>query len=397
MNISKRILNMSPSSILELAPYADAAKAMGKKVYHLNIGDPDIKTPSVFFDGLKEISIETLGYGPSRGIDELLDAQIDYYKKFSVEVKREDLIITTGASEALLYAMMATCDDGDDILTCEPYYANYEMVASSVGANMVVFPTTVENGFRLPTKEEIVSAITPKTKVILLSHPGNPTGVVYTEEEMELIADIAIENNLFIIADEVYREFTYNSEVFKSFGTIKRIEDRVLLVDSISKRFSACGARIGSVMCKNEELNAGIMKLCEIRLSAATIDQICASKLYGVDKSYYEDVTEEYKSRRDFLISELSTMEGVKYYVPAGAFYVMPELPVDDAVMFSKWLLTDFDIDGETLMIAPGKGFYCNSETGKSQVRIAYVLNNGDLKKALKILREGLLKYPGRN
>lgn len=396
MNISKRILNMPASPILELIPYADAAKAMGKKVYHLNIGDPDIKTPQVFFDALKDLEIHTLGYAPTKGMEVLIDAQIEYYKKYDIEVNREDLIITTGASEALLYAMMIVCDEGDEILTCDPFYANYSMGAYQVGANMVTFPTNVEDGFRLPPKEEIEKYITDRTKTLLISHPGNPTGVVYTPEEMAVIAGIAIEHDLFVIADEVYREFVYDTDLLYSFGQMEEIADRVLLIDSISKRFSACGARIGSVMSKNSEIIEGITKMCEIRLSAATIDQIAASKLYAVDDSYYKDINREYKKRRDFLSKSLEGIEGVKSYKPAGAFYIMPELPIDDAAKFTKWLLTDFQVDNETVMLAPGFGFYLDAEKGKSQVRMAYVLNEDDLARAVELLKIALKEYPGR-
>lgn len=396
MKISNRIKKIPTSSIRELYPIADRVKAEGIKVYHLNIGDPDIKTPDEFFDAIKNYKTETLGYAPARGIPEILKAQINYYKRYNIDVEAEELAITNGGSEALLYALLSVADFGDSILTSEPYYANYTPVFVQAGVEVCVFPTTVENGFHLPTKEVIIESIQPNTKAILLSNPGNPTGVVYTKEEIEMLADIAIEKNLFIISDEVYREFIYSGESYYGFGHVERIEDRLIIVDSISKRFSACGARIGSIMSRNKDVMKGVLALCNARLAAPTMEQLGAVNLYNTDASYLTDVNKEYKSRRDFLVGRLNSIEGIKVYEPEGAFYLMPELPVENAAEFSKWLLGEFSLNEETLMMAPGFGFYKEEELGKSQVRLAYVLNKESLAKAMDILEAGLKEYNKR-
>lgn len=393
MKISNRISKMPTSSIRELYPIADRVKAEGIKVYHLNIGDPDIKTPDEFFAAIRDCDIETLGYASARGITELLKAQIEYYSRYGIEVQTEDLAITNGGSEAILYAILSVTDHGDTILTSEPYYANYTPEFVQAGVEAVVFPTTVETGFHLPSKEVILNSIKPNTKAILLSNPGNPTGVVYTKEEINLLAEIAKEKNLFIISDEVYREFIYSDEPYYGFGHVEGIEDRLIICDSISKRFSACGARIGSIMSKNKDVMKGVLALCNARLAAPTMEQLGAANLYKTDSGYLKEINREYKSRRDFLVKRLNAMQGVVVYEPEGAFYLMPELPVENAAEFSKWLLGEFSVNGETLMMAPGFGFYKEEEKGKSQVRLAYVLNKEALAKAMDILEAGIEEY----
>ncbi len=393
MKISDRIEKIPTSTISKLYPIADRVKAEGKKVYHLNIGDPDIKTPDEFFDALKSYQSETLGYAPSRGIPELLDAQIKYYKRYGIEVETEDLVITNGGSEAILYSLLCVADFGDSILTSEPYYANYTPILIQAGLDVCVFPTTVETGFHLPSKEAILDSIKPNTKAILLSNPSNPTGVVYTKDEIKMLAEIAIEKNLFIISDEVYREFIYTGEPYYGFGHVKEIEDRLIICDSISKRFSACGARIGSIMSKNQDIINGALAICTSRLAVPTMEQLGAANLYNTDPKYLEEVNAEYKSRRDFLVERMNKIEGITVYEPEGAFYLMPELPVENAYEFSKWILGEFSLNGETLMVAPGFGFYHDEEIGKSQVRLAYVLNKESLAKAMDILEAGLIQY----
>ncbi len=396
MKISKRTEEMTYSAVRKLTPYADAAKKAGKKVYHLNIGAPDVVTPSAFFDAIGNFSERVLQYAPSKGIPELLSATSKYYKNLGINIDEGDIYITQGGSEALLFSLYAVTDLEDEVLTCNPFYSNYMSFIQMVGAKLTTFDTFVEDGYRLPAREKIEEKITPRTKAILLSNPSNPTGTVYTREEVELLASIAKDNGLFIIADEVYREFVFDGEKVTSFGEIEGIEENLLLLDSISKRFSACGARIGSIATKNKEVADSINKLCNGRLAAPTVEQVAAAALYEIDPKYYEEVREEYQKRRDTIYNELSKIEGVKVYKSKGAFYVMPTLPVDNTEDFAKWLLEEFDVDGETVMMAPGDGFYKDNDTGKNQVRLAFVLNSEDIIKAMKILAAGIEAYNQR-
>ncbi|HPD97848.1 MAG TPA: pyridoxal phosphate-dependent aminotransferase [Synergistales bacterium] len=396
MKFSKRVTGMQSSPIRKLVPYAEAAKAEGKKIYHLNIGQPDIKTPIGFLDSIKKFAEDVIAYSTSHGSYELIDAMIGYYKGYNMNFERKNIIVTNGGSEALSFAFMAICDPEDEILVPEPFYANYNAFGSSVSVKMLPITTKAEKGFHLPPKEEILKKITSRTKGILLSNPGNPTGVIYTSEEMEMIADIAMEKELFIIADEVYREFVYDGLKYTSFGNIVRVEDRVIIVDSISKRYSACGARIGCIISKNDELMAQVMKLAQGRLCVPTLEQVGAVELYKTPASYLEEVNKEYQSRRDILYSKLREMPGVICDEPKGAFYVVAKLPVDDAEKFVIWMLQEFHVNKETVMMAPAEGFYATPGLGKDEVRLAYVLKKEDLAKAMDILKAGLEAYPGR-
>lgn len=396
MKFSKRIEDMQSSPVRRLVPFAQEAKAKGKTVYHLNIGQPDVKTPRVFFDAVHSFNEDVLEYALSQGIPELIDSIIEYYKKYDMHFEKDEILITNGGSEALMFAMLAVCDVDDEILVPEPFYTNYNGFASTVSVKINSVTTKAEDGFHLPSKEEVVAAITPKTKAILLSNPGNPTGVVYTKEEVRMLADIAKEKNLYIISDEVYREFVYDGEVHTSFGAMKDIEDRVILVESVSKRFSACGARIGSLASKNKALIAQIMKLCQGRLCAPTIDQIGAAELYKMDDEYYKEVCAEYKNRRDIVYKALKEMPDVIVEEPKGALYAIAKLPVEDAEDFIIWMLKEFDLNGETVMMAPAEGFYSTPGLGKNEARIAYVLEANALKKAMNCLKEGLKAYKNR-
>ncbi|WP_338658601.1 pyridoxal phosphate-dependent aminotransferase [Paraclostridium sordellii] len=393
MNFSNRVISMQSSPIRKLVPYATSAKERGIKVYHLNIGQPDIKTPKGFFEAINKFNSNVLEYAVSQGLPELIDAMINYYSTYNMHFEKDEILITNGGSEALLFAMMATCDPGDNILVPEPFYTNYNGFSSSV--NVVVKPITThpENGFHLPNKSEILSKIDKNTKAILISNPGNPTGTVYTKEEVCMLADIAKENNLWIIADEVYREFVYDSLDYISFGNIDEIKDRVIIVDSVSKRYSACGARIGSLASKNKDFIHEVLKLCQGRLCVATLDQVGSVELYKTPKTYFKEVNDEYKKRRDVLYNELMKVEGVICEKPTGAFYILAKLPVENAEDFVIWMLNEFHVDGETVMACPAEGFYATKGLGKSEIRLAYILNEHDLKKAANILKQGLEKY----
>ena len=392
-NFSNRVTAMQASPIRKLVPFATAAKADGVKVYHLNIGQPDIKTPRGFFDAVKNFDNEVLEYAVSQGIPELIEALQDYYKTYDMHFDKDELLITNGGSEALLFAMMATCDPGDKLLIPEPFYTNYNGFGQCVNVGVAPITTKAENGFHLPSKEEILSKIDDKVKAILLSNPGNPTGAIYSKEELEMIAEIAIEKDLWIISDEVYREFVYDGLEYTSFGNLKRVEDRVIIIDSVSKRYSACGARIGSIASKNKELIAQIMKLCQGRLCVPTLEQIGAVELYKTPVSYFKEVNDEYRKRRDVLYSELMKVDGVICEKPTGAFYIVAKLPVDNAEDFVKWMLTEFRVDNETVMATPAEGFYATPGLGRDEIRLAYILKEEDLRKAAKILKEGLEAY----
>lgn len=392
-NFSNRVNAMQASPIRKLVPFATAAKADGVKVYHLNIGQPDIKTPRGFFDAVKNFDDEVLEYAVSQGIPELIEALQDYYKTYDMYFDKDELLITNGGSEALLFAMMATCDPGDKLLIPEPFYTNYNGFGQCVNVGVAPITTKAENGFHLPSKEEILSKIDDKVKAILLSNPGNPTGAIYSKEELEMIAEIAIEKDLWIISDEVYREFVYDGLEYTSFGNLKQVEDRVIIIDSVSKRYSACGARIGSIASKNKELIAQIMKLCQGRLCVPTLEQIGAVELYKTPVSYFKEVNDEYRKRRDVLYSELMKVDGVICEKPTGAFYVVAKLPVDNAEDFVKWMLTEFRVDNETVMATPAEGFYATPGLGRDEIRLAYILKEEDLRKAAKILKEGLEAY----
>jgi aspartate aminotransferase len=398
MKCSNRINGVGTSPVRKLIPYANGAISKGKKVYPLNIGQPDIKTPDLFFEAIRNYKTEVLKYVPSNGMPDLINAIKGYYSGYGMEYAFEEILITCGGSEALLLTLLALADAGDQVLVVEPYYANYNTIFNALEINVVAVSTKAENGFHLPAKEDIVDVIknNPKIKAILLPNPGNPTGTVYTKDEVQLISDIAKENDIYIIADEVYREFVYEGSECVSFGTVEGIEENLIIIDSISKRYSACGARIGCIISKNKDVIAQIYKLCQSRLSVPELEQVGAAALYNTPDEYFKEVNAEYTKRRDTLYEEMSTMEGVVCSRPEGAFYSMVKLPVDDAEKFVIWLLTEFEINGETVMMAPGEGFYATPGAGINEVRIAYVLNVEDIKKAMNIIREGLKQYPGR-
>ena len=396
VQLSKRLTAMQESPIRKLVPYAKQAKAAGKHVFHLNIGQPDIETPKSFMEAIRNFDEEVIAYTFSEGIPELIDAMIKYYKKYDMHYEKDEILITNGGSEALLFSVIAVCDAGDEVLVPEPFYTNYNGFTSAVDVKVSPITTTPEEGFHLPDRKTIEELIKPKTKAIILSNPGNPTGVVYTKEEVEMLASLAKEYNLFIIADEVYREFVYDDLEFTSFGNIEGVQDRVIVVDSVSKRYSACGARIGSVATKNKELIAQMLKLAQSRLCVATLEQIGAAALYQTEQKYFKSVNDEYDNRRMILFNALQEMPGVLCKKPTGAFYMNVKLPVDDAEKFVIWLLKDFDLDGDTVMMAPSEGFYVTPGLGRDEVRIAYVLKEGDLKRAMQVLKTALEQYPGK-
>ena len=393
MRYSERITTMQSSPIRKLAHIASSAKAKGIKIYHLNIGQPDIKTPKVFFEAVKNFNNEVLEYAVSPGLPELISSLQQYYTTYNMDFESDEILVTNGGSEALLFALMATCDPKDNILVPEPFYSNYNGFSQSINVNITPITTKAEEGFHLPSKEKIQSLITSKTRAILISNPGNPTGTVYTKKELYMISEIAKENDLWIISDEVYREFVYDGLEYTSFGNIKEVEDRVIIIDSVSKRYSACGARIGSIASKDKTLIAEILKLCQGRLCVSTFDLVGSVELYNTPSSYFTEVNNEYKNRRDVLYNELIKVKGVICKKPAGAFYIVAKLPIENAEDFVIWMLTDFNKDGETVMACPAEDFYATPGLGRDEIRLAYVLKEDDLHKAAIILKEGLEKY----
>ncbi|WP_027623503.1 pyridoxal phosphate-dependent aminotransferase [Clostridium lundense] len=393
MNISNRIMDMKFSEIRKLIPFANEAKEKGIKVYHLNIGQPDVETPEEFFKAVNNYKGKTLKYENSQGIMDLIETIVKYYKGIDIDFDKEDIYITNGASEGILFSLMTICDYGDEIIVPEPYYTNYNNIATLAGVNIKSFRTYREDGFHLKSKEDIVSIIGKNTKAILISNPGNPTGVVYSKEEVRLLADIAKEHNLYILADEVYREFIYDGLEYTSFMSMKDILDRVILIDSISKRYSACGARIGMIASKNKEVSHQFLKLCQSRLSVSTLDQVGATNLINVPKEYFTKVNKEYEKRRNILFEGLMSIPGISCEKPSGAFYIIVKLPVKESEHFAKWLLTDFTYHNKTVMITPAAGFYATNGLGKDEVRLSYCINSDDLKEALIILNKGLEEY----
>lgn len=396
MRFSDRIQSLTASPIRRLIPYSDEAKAKGKKVYHLNIGQPDIKTPQEYFDAIRNFKVDTIAYAASQGNNDLRDAISAYYHSWDIPYDRDDIFITNGGSEALSFAVQTICDPGDEILVPEPFYANYTTFARAALANIVPIPTRAEEGFHLPAKDVIEKLINPRTRAIWISNPGNPTGAVYTVKELEMLAELAKKHDLYLIADEVYREFTYDGDKFTSLGSLPDIRDRVIMVDSVSKRYSACGARIGCIINKNRDFMAQVLKLCQARLCVSTIEQVGAVGLYKAPKSYLQEVNKEYKMRRDILYKALKEIDGVVCEEPKGAFYIMVKFPVDDCEKFIIWMLQNFDINGETTMGAPGSGFYADPNRVKDEMRLAYVLKKEDLEKAANILKNAVAAYPGR-
>lgn len=393
-SISKKGNLMPQSPIRKLVPYAEDAKKRGINVYHLNIGQPDIKTPEVALEAVKNNTLKTIAYSRSEGSEEYRSKISSYYKKNNIEVSAQNIIVTTGGSEALLFTFGSIMDAGDEIIIPEPFYANYNGFSIASGVNVVPVISKIENNFALPPIEEFERLITSKTKAILICNPGNPTGYLYSEEEIKKLAEIVKKYNLFLIADEVYREFVYDGEKHHSVMELKGLEDYAIMIDSVSKRYSMCGARIGCIVSKNQEVIKTALKFAQARLSPPTYAQIASEAALDTPQSYFDDVINEYVDRRNTLIHELQQIEGVQVARPKGAFYCIAELPVDDADDFAQWLLEKFNLNNETVMVAPAAGFYSTSGLGKNQVRIAYVLKREDLIKSVNILKEALKQYP---
>ena len=393
MNISNRALEMNFSPIRKLIPLADEAAKKGIKVYKLNIGQPNIVTPDSFFEGLHSYKEKIVTYSDSRGIPQLIESFVKSYKMSGINLEKEDILITQGGSEAILFTLMCICNEGDEVLVPEPFYSNYSSFSIFSGARVKPIPTCIENNFHLPSKEELESLITPKTKAIMFSNPVNPTGTVYTADEIKMIGELAIKHDLFIIADEVYRQFVYDDIPYTSIMNFEDLKDRVVLVDSISKHYSACGARIGLIASKNHELMNYILKFCQARLCVSTIEQHAAANLINTMENYIEDVKMKYKSRRDLLYGYLKRIPGVVCSKPEGAFYIFAKLPVDNAEKFAKWLLTDYSYEGKTLLIAPGPGFYQTEGKGKQEVRFSFCTNVDDIENAMIVLRRALEEY----
>lgn len=377
-------------------PLAVAAQKRGLKLYHLNIGQPDIETPKAFFDAVRDFKQPVLEYAPTPGIPAYVKAVREYYARLGVKLEDGDILATTGGSEALEIALSAILEDGDNILIPEPFYPNYNTFVRITGAEIKPIPTSPEKGYHYAEREKIESLIDEHTRAIMVTNPGNPTGAVLTPDEMRLMADIAKKHGLFLIGDEVYREFVYGGEDLETFAKFDDAAENVIVIDSVSKRFSACGARIGVLISRNKELMAQAMKLCQGRLCSATLDQVGAAALYGVNPNYFTAVRDEYKKRRDTIMAKLKEIPGVVCECPKGAFYVMAALPVDDTEKFQNWLLEEFEDNGETVMFAPGEGFYATPGKGKNEVRLAYVLKQADLERAMDLLALGIKAYNAR-
>ena len=394
--VSKRGCEMPASPIRRLVPLADKAKARGVKVYHLNIGQPDVPTPPEAFDALRNIDRKILEYSPSAGLLSLREKLRQYYKRFNIDVETDDIIVTSGGSEAVLFAFMACLDPGDEIIVPEPAYANYMAFAISAGAKIVTVPSSIDNGFELPPVEEFEKLITPRTKGILICNPNNPTGYLYTMKEMLQIRDLVLKYDLFLFSDEVYREFCYTGAPYISAFHLPGIEDKVVLIDSVSKRYNECGIRIGALITKHKELKANVMKFCQARLSPPLIGQIVAEASIDASPEYMLATYNEYVERRKFLVDRINKIPGCYTPIPMGAFYTVVRLPVDDADRFCSWCLDEFEYEGATVFMAPASGFYTTPGRGTDEVRMAYVLDKTELDRALTVLEEALKAYPGR-
>ncbi len=396
MRVSNRAVLMPESPIRKLAPYAAEAKKRGIEIYHLNIGQPDIHTPKPIFEAIKNFSSDILPYGPSQGLIDLRKTIAEYFTRYNIDVEPDNVFITTGGSEAIIFTFMVACDVGDEVLIPEPFYTNYNGFAEMAGVSIIPLSTTVLNGFRCPSREEIESKITRRTKAILVCSPNNPTGTVYSREELEMVASIARKYNMFILSDEVYREFTFDNITHTSILHLMDVDDRAVIMDSISKRFSACGARIGFLVSKNKNFIKSVLKLGQARLCPPTIEQYGAIAGFKMIDNFISDMRRKYEKRRDIVFEELNKIEGVYAQKPEGAFYTVTRIPVDDAEDFTKWMLTEFNVDKKTTMVAPANGFYATKGKGKDEVRIAFVLKDEDLRDAIKILKMGIEEYKSR-
>ena len=393
MQFSSKIQQCHLSPMRKFHPYALAAEKRGVKIHHLNIGQPDIPTPPAFFDAVRHYRSDVLSYAPSPGVPEYMAAVQRYYQRIGAPLAEEDILATTGGSEALQMVMCCLLDEGDEILIPEPFYPNYDTFVHVAGGNIRPIHSSPEEGYRYAQRQRIEPLIHERTRAILITNPGNPTGTVLTPEEMTVIADIAKKHGLFLVADEVYREFVYSGEPLSTFLTLPGLEENLIVVDSVSKRFSACGARVGALISRNRDFLAQAMKLCQGRLCSATLDQLGAAALYGVDPSYFDATRDEYRRRRNACVEGLHRIPGVVCEEPKGAFYLMAKLPVDDADKFQTWLLEEFEDRGETLMFAPGEGFYGTPGKGKDEIRIAYVLNEGDIRRSMELLGLAIARY----
>ena len=397
MKFSSKVEKCGQSPMRKFHPYAVAAKARGIKVYHLNIGQPDVQTPPAFFEAIRKFEQPVLEYAPSPGIPELIDAIKGYYDKLDMHFDKSEIYITTGGSEALAITLQCILDDGDEILIPEPFYPNYNTMVRTCGASITPIPTCPEEGYHYAEREKIEPLINEHTRAIMVTNPGNPTGVVLTDDEMKMLVDLAKKHDLFLIGDEAYREFVYGGEPLQSFGSFaEEAPENIVVIDTVSKRFSACGARIGCLISRNKELMAHAMKYAQCRLCVPTIDQLASAALYDVGSEYFAAVRDEYKRRRDTVMRKLKEIPGVVCECPKGAFYVMAALPVDNAEKFQIWLLEHFDDHGDTVMFAPGGGFYATPGKGLNEIRIAYVLKQEALERAMDLLALGIKAYNER-
>ena len=395
-SISKKGLEMPESPIRKLVPYAEQAKKYGTKVIHLNIGQPDIKTPKIALDAVKNNTLTVLEYSRTEGSEVYREKLADYYAKHHINITAQDILVTTGGSEALSFTMGSIADNNDEIIIPEPFYANYNGFATAMGIKVVPVVSRIDDNFALPPIEEFEKLITARTKAILICNPGNPTGYLYSRDEIQKLAVIVKKHNLFLIADEVYREFTYDGKEHYSILQESGLDENAIMIDSVSKRYSMCGARIGCLVSKNKEVIKTALKFAQARLSPPTYAQIASEAALETPQSYFDDVKKEYVSRRNLLIEELEKIDGIKIGHPQGAFYCIAELPIEDSDDFAQWLLEEFRVDGETVMVAPAAGFYASEGLGKNQIRIAYVLDKDSLRKAVHILKEALKIYKGR-
>ncbi|MEI6823030.1 MAG: pyridoxal phosphate-dependent aminotransferase [Bacteroidota bacterium] len=394
--ISTKGINMPESPIRKLVPFSDEAKKRGRKVYHLNIGQPDIETPEGAMNVLKNTDIKVVEYSHSAGILSYRKKLVEYYKQCNIDVNENDIIVTTGGSEGILFAFMICLNEGDEVIIPEPFYANYNGFANAAGVVVKPINSIIDNGFALPAASEFEKLITPKTKAILICNPNNPTGYLYSEEELQSLKDLVKKYDLYLMSDEVYREFCYDGNTHFSAMNLKGIEDNVILLDSVSKRYSACGVRIGCIISKNKEVMKTAMKFAQARLSPPTFGQIISEAAIDTPASYFDKVIKEYVTRRDIVVEAINKMEGCFCPKPKGAFYAVARLPIDDADKFCQWLLESFEYNNETVMLAPATGFYSTKGKGKNEVRISYVLKAEDLKAAMKCLEEALKVYPGK-
>ncbi|MEI8193661.1 MAG: pyridoxal phosphate-dependent aminotransferase [Flavobacteriia bacterium] len=394
--ISEKALIVPASPIRKLVPFAEAAKKAGKTVFHLNIGQPDIETPEAALKAIHNFKDKVLEYSHSAGNESYRIKLAASYQKQGIPVNMEDILITTGGSEALIFAMLCTCNPGDEIIIPEPFYANYTSFAVIAGVKVIPVTSKIENGFALPPIEEIAMKITPRTKGIVICNPGNPTGYLYSKTELEMLGEMVKKHDLFLFADEVYREFCYDGAVPHSVLNLQGLSEHVIMIDSVSKRYSMCGARIGALVSKNKEVMAAALKFGQARLSPPTIDQVAAEAALDTPQSYFDNVVQEYVERRNIMVDGLNSIPGVYCPKPSGAFYCVARFPVADAEKFCIWLLQSFEFEGQTVMMAPANGFYSSENAGKNEVRIAYVLNQDSLKKSVECLRHALEQYPER-